>query len=168
MLRHTRFSGFIAAACLFVAAPLLATDLKRVNLETVNSASPFSTTKSGAETGDAERVLLQFWASWCHSCGSIMWDLDELVARKSNVRYMAVSVDEERSAAQAYLEKHPLYDRHSERYFFDDGGRLASALDVDTVPNIFVLDGDGNILEHRTGHLNSSDLQALSVALNID
>ena len=168
MLSHARFSGFIAAACLLVAAPLLASDLQRVNLATVNSASPMATVEPVPDDRNTDRVLLQFWASWCHSCGSIMWDLDELVARKSDVRSMAVSVDEERSAAQAYLEKHPLYSQHGERYFFDDGGRLASALDINTVPNIFVLDGDGNILEHRTGHLNSSDLQALSVALNID
>lgn len=110
-------------------------------------------------------VLLQLWASWCGSCGALMWDLDELASRFPGVTYLAVSIDAEPAAPQAYLARHPLFARHPRRFWFDDGAVLQRRLGVSTVPVIVVLDAAGHeVLRHR-GHVNGAELQRLRRAL---
>ena len=48
---------------------------------------------------DSKLKLIQFWASWCHSCGTILWDFDQLLSQHSTVEYIAVSIDEEATDA---------------------------------------------------------------------
>ena len=108
---------------------------------------------------------MQFWASWCHSCGSIMWDMDDLVSRFGNVKYAAVSLDEQVSDAADYIRRHPLYEKYRGRYFTDDAKTLSSSLEIATVPTILLVDSHGRILVRKQGHLNSDDLKDLSVAM---
>jgi len=115
--------------------------------------------------GENECVLLQFWASWCHSCGGLMWDLDALTDTLEGVTYVAVSVDDDPSAAREYVHGHRLFEKRPDSYFVDTAKTLSSALNVTTVPSIFVLDSNGRILARKFGHLNSRDLQDLTDAI---
>jgi thiol-disulfide isomerase/thioredoxin len=104
-------------------------------------------------------VLLQFWASWCGSCGSLMWDLDELTRGLPDVVYLAVSVDDDAAAPRAYLERHPLFGLHPRRFWFDTSAALKRSLAVEAVPLIVLLDASGRELLRHAGHMNSADLQ---------
>lgn len=104
-------------------------------------------------------VLVQFWASWCGSCGSIMWELDELQRAYPQTAYLAVSTDEKLEPARQYAQKHALYERRSESFVFDTGAQWATALAVNTVPTIVLLDPQGRVLHRHLGHLNSADIQ---------
>jgi thiol-disulfide isomerase/thioredoxin len=108
---------------------------------------------------EGETLLLQFWASWCHSCGSLMWDMDELVTRNEGVHYIAVSIDDVPEDARVYVRKHRLYEKYSDRYFLDAGKKLSQSLGVNTVPTIFLVDSEGRVLVRKSGHLNSTDLR---------
>ncbi len=107
---------------------------------------------------DDELLLLQFWASWCHSCGSLMWDMDEIASRGKRVKYVAVSLDDDREAAATYIRKHQLFPKYSDRYFLDSSKSLSSALDIQTVPSIVLVNASGDVLLAKSGHLNSTDL----------
>jgi thiol-disulfide isomerase/thioredoxin len=107
-------------------------------------------------------LLLQFWASWCHSCGTIMWDMDKLVSQHSHVAYAAVSIDKDFADASTYLKKHALAKKYADNYFFDTGGKLTNFYQVKSVPTIILLDQNDNICFRTTGHLNSDDLFELS------
>jgi thiol-disulfide isomerase/thioredoxin len=54
-------------------------------------------------------VLVSFWATWCQPCLSDMPVLDRLQDRYGGrgLTVLAVSVDEDTGAAQAYLKEHP-------------------------------------------------------------
>jgi thiol-disulfide isomerase/thioredoxin len=110
-------------------------------------------------------MLLQFWASWCHSCSSIMFDLDELLVQYPNTDYLAVSLDDERNDALQYIEKHALYQKYNNQYFIDSDKLLSTTLEVETVPTVILLDADGNEVVRRTGHLNGTDLLHLSTGM---
>jgi thiol-disulfide isomerase/thioredoxin len=110
-------------------------------------------------------VILQFWASWCHSCSSIMFDLDDMLQQFPGTDYLAVSLDDETDDALQYIQKHALYEKYSKQYFIDTNKSLATKLGVETVPTVVLLDADGNEVVRRSGHLNSSDLQQLSAGL---
>lgn len=110
-------------------------------------------------------VLLQFWASWCRSCGQLMSDLDEVAARFPSVRYLAVSTDEDAADGRRRLASHPLFPRHPERFFHDTHGRLAARLQVTTVPTVLVVAADGRVRLRHSGHFNSSELGRLVTLL---
>lgn len=105
-------------------------------------------------------VLLQFWASWCGSCGKLMWDLDGLAAAHPQVAYRAVSIDAQRSDALR-VRSSPLFARHPDRYLQDATGELARRLAVQAVPTLVVLDRAGTERWRHVGHVNSADLQQL-------
>jgi len=114
---------------------------------------------------DGEYVLLQFWASWCHSCGGLMWDMDALTEALDGVKYVAVSLDEDATAAREYLSGHRLFEKRRDSYFVDTTRTLSDALHVTTVPSIVVLDSSGRVIARKAGHLNSRDLQDLTDAI---
>jgi thiol-disulfide isomerase/thioredoxin len=113
----------------------------------------------------AEPVLLQFWASWCHSCAGIMWDMDELMQTYSSIQYLAVSLDEDPQNARDYIRQHALFEKYSDRYFHDENKVLAGQMGVETVPTILLIDGNGEVVVRKTGHLNSKDKQDLVSAM---
>ncbi len=110
-------------------------------------------------------VLLQFWASWCHSCSSIMFDLDELLQLYPDTDYLAVSMDEKRDDALQYIQKHALYKKYNDQYFIDSDKILATKLGVETVPTVILFDAERNEVVRRSGHLNSNDLLQLSAGM---
>lgn len=109
-------------------------------------------------------VLLQFWASWCHSCGGLMWELDRLAAAHPQVPYLAVSIDADRRDAER-ATAHPLHAQHPDRYLHDGDGALARRLAVQVVPTLVVLDASGRERLRHVGHVNSTDLQRLRAVL---
>lgn len=121
---------------------------------------------SGVEAPAADSPsLLQFWASWCHSCAGLMWDMDELVNANPGVQYLAISLDETPENARAYIARHALFEKYKSRYFHDRGKVLAGHYDVVTVPTILLIDGNGDVVVRKSGHLNSTDQQDLSKGL---
>lgn len=112
-----------------------------------------------------QAVLLQFWESWCRSCGKLMSDMDEVAARFPAVRHIVVSIDDDPADAWRRLESHPLFAEHPGRFLHDPGGRLAGYFAVDTVPTVLVIDEDGQERLRHSGHFNSSELQRVTSLL---
>jgi thiol-disulfide isomerase/thioredoxin len=108
-----------------------------------------------------EPVLLQFWASWCRSCGQLMADLDDIAVRFPHVRYLAVSIDDDAAAARRRLKAHPLFPQYSDRFFHDADQQLSKRFDVVTVPTILIIDADGRERLRHSGHFNSTDLNRI-------
>lgn len=175
------FRAALAVACAVasilagaMAGTVAASETSSVQAGEVRGVSPLAwhalslTTVGGDPTGlprvQDGPVLLQFWASTCHSCGRLMWDLDGLSAAFPAVPYLAVSIDDERAEA-ARIREHPLYARHPGRYLHDGTGALADRLTVRVVPTIVVLDAEGRERLRHVGHVNSGDLQRLRALL---
>ena len=126
---------------------------------------PLGDTPSNTAVISEKPLLLQFWASWCHSCSAIMFDLDELLQKYPDTDYLAVSLDEKQVDAKQYISKHKLYQKYNDRYFIDEGKILATKLGVETVPTIILIDAAGNEVVRKSGHLNSADLQQFSAGM---
>jgi thiol-disulfide isomerase/thioredoxin len=106
-------------------------------------------------------LLLQFWASWCRSCMSLMDDADELAGRFPGVRYLAISLDDDIESGQRYLDRLALFAKHPARFYFDLDGHLKSRLAVLTVPTFIIINASGEEVHRHVGHINSAELQAL-------
>ena len=151
---------------LLLAAPAALASADSVDFALLDDVLPIGEDTIDPRPADGEVLLLQFWASWCHSCGSLMWDMDDIASRHENVRYIAVSLDDDADAARAYIRKHKLYSKYSDRYFVDAGKTLASSLDIETVPSILVVSVAGDVSLRKSGHLNSSDLRDIVTAID--
>jgi thiol-disulfide isomerase/thioredoxin len=114
---------------------------------------------------DKKYTLLQFWASWCHSCSGFMYDLDKISASTQSP-YYAISIDNEFIDAKNYLAKHPLYKKHRSRFWFDQQSKLKQSLAITTVPTLVIIDHQGKIIWRTSGHLNSDDLFELKQLLS--
>lgn len=106
-------------------------------------------------------VLLQFWESWCRSCGQLMTEMDEVAGRFPDVSHLVVSTDDDPEDAWRRLAPHPLFSEHPERFFHDSAGQLAAHFEVYTVPTVLVVDSDGQERLRHSGHFNSSELKRL-------
>ena len=150
----------IIVLTVMIALSVAATaDQQRVDFELFEGVRSIGDGALDPRPDEGETLLLQFWASWCHSCGSLMWDMDEIVTQNEGVRYIAVSIDDVADDARAYVRKHRLYEKYSDRYFLDADKQLSQSLGVNTVPSIFLVDRDGTVLVRKSGHLNSADLR---------
>ncbi len=110
---------------------------------------------------DGQPLLLQFWASWCRSCMSLMDEVDVLAQRHPGVRYLAISIDDDIEAGQRYLDRLALFSKHPDRFYFDRDGELKSRLAVQTVPTFIIINAAGTEVHRHVGHINSAELQDL-------
>lgn len=94
-------------------------------------------------------VLVDFWASWCVPCKASFPALDALHRefRDRGVSVVAINLDEERKAADAFLAARP----HQMPVLFDPKGVSATAFVVKGMPSSVVIDRRGNIRYRHQG-----------------
>jgi thiol-disulfide isomerase/thioredoxin len=112
-------------------------------------------------------VLLDIWASWCAPCKEELPALNEMAARLAGkgIEIVAISVDEDREAAETFLKKHK---RWSLTLAHDPGGSVPSSLNPPKMPTSYIIDGQG-IVRHvnagyQTGDARRFEKQLLALA----
>jgi len=115
----------------------------------------------------AQPLLVQFWASWCRSCSGVSGELERLVlqSKSSRLQFLSVSIDETTEEARKTLEqrKSSFLIQHS---FHDHEQHLRTALNIESVPTIVLIDRDGTILLRKEGHLSAGEYLAIKDILS--
>lgn len=110
-------------------------------------------------------VLVDFWASWCVPCRQSFKWLNELHARYADqgLVILGVNLDEERNAAQRFLQKYPA----AFRIGYDPEGNVAEAYQVAVMPSSYLIDQQGRIRLAHTGfrERDTAPLEAAITAL---
>ena len=94
-------------------------------------------------------MLIDFWASWCAPCKEsfpVMKELHEKFSTRGFV-ILAISVDEEKSAMQAFLKKNLV----PFAIVRDPAGKAPEAFGAGTMPTSFVIGADGKITAIHNG-----------------
>ncbi|MBK8996369.1 MAG: TlpA family protein disulfide reductase [Myxococcales bacterium] len=101
-------------------------------------------------------VLVEVVASWCGVCRRAAPTLAAAAKapRQREVRFLAVSVDEERADAAALAKKWDIpYD------VAHDDGRFARSYRIDLLPTFVLIDAEGRIRKVSTGAPKPADVE---------
>jgi cytochrome c biogenesis protein CcmG/thiol:disulfide interchange protein DsbE len=132
-----------------VASTLPAVSVKDLNGQNVNFAEFAS---------NGQITIVSFWATWCKPCLVELTNIDNVYEewqKKYNVRLIAVSVDDSRTAPKVkplVTSKNWTYD-----FLIDANSDLRRALNVTNPPTTFLLDKNGKIVFTHTGYLEGDE-----------
>jgi thiol-disulfide isomerase/thioredoxin len=102
-------------------------------------------------------VYVDFWASWCDPCRKSFPWMAELQKRyKSNLKIIAINLDEKRSDANTFLKQVPA----GFTVAFDPENEVAEAYKLPGMPTSFLIDLKGNIVSKHIG-VRSKEKQAV-------
>lgn len=97
-------------------------------------------------------VYLDFWASWCGPCRKTFPWMNQINAKyaKDGLEIVAVSVDQDRGAAEQFLVKYP----PEFQILLDQTRKIAKLYKVKGVPTSFLIDREGVV---RHSHLGMNE-----------
>ena len=130
-------------------AQLPSVTLKTLSGKTVNTAEL---------NNDGKPFIISFFALWCKPCLRELKAIHEVYEdwqAETGVKIFAVSIDE----AQNSQKVKPLVDQNEWEYeiLLDPNSDFKRALGVSIIPAVFVLDGDGKIVDSRNGYTDGSE-----------
>jgi len=105
-------------------------------------------------------IVLNFWATWCPPCIEETPSLENFAVemREKGVTVIGVSVDEDRTAVQKFVERF----RVSYPIALDSNQTVATRYGTFKFPETYIIDRNGKVVEKVIGAINWQDPRMLS------
>jgi thiol-disulfide isomerase/thioredoxin len=109
-------------------------------------------------------VLLDFWASWCVPCQEELPLLDEMATRLAGkgIEFVGVSIDEEKSDAEGFLERKKSWTL---KLGHDPEQAGAKLFNPPKMPTSYVIDREG-VVRHVNAGFQRADVEKVEAQLN--
>ena len=151
MKKFISFLSILLFVQLISAQSLPSVSLKSLDGKTVNTAQL---------SNDGKPFIISFFATWCKPCLRELNAINEVYADwqdETGVKLIAISVDQ----AQNTNRVKPLVDRMGWDYevLLDANSDFTRALNINSalIPVVLIVDGNGNIVDRRTGYTDGSE-----------
>ena len=149
MKRILLLSALLLAGIAAAHAQLPSVSLKSIDGKTVDTAK--------LENG-GKPFIISFFATWCKPCNRELNAIHEVYPDwqdETGVKVVAVSIDQ----AQNIQKVKPLVDSNGWEYdvLLDPNGDFKRAMGVNMIPHVFIVDGQGKIVESRSGYTEGGE-----------
>ncbi|MGM9754029.1 MAG: TlpA family protein disulfide reductase [Candidatus Cryptobacteroides sp.] len=151
--------AFLLSICSFAQLPSVKID--NLKGEQINTNSLLD---------DGKPMIISFWACTCKPCIQELDSINENLPdwlEEADFKVVAVSTDDARFSAKA----RSLAQGHGWEDFvqlYDKNQDFMRAMNVSVTPQVFVLDGKGNIVYSHTGYVPGSELELLDAIKGIE
>jgi thiol-disulfide isomerase/thioredoxin len=133
------------------------TDPMQFNLRRVDGSAALNMANARGKT-----VVLDFWTTWCSYCHVtelVLSDMKKKFAGRDDVVFLAINKDEDESQVAPFVKEM----KYEGTLLFADG--LDTALKVETIPTIIVLDHAGKVAYRNQGFVPDNFSDVLSAAI---
>ena len=120
-------------------------------------ASISSHSEASAQSYSNKIMIYDFWASWCESCVKNLKKLGQSFPEEANQKLKLVSIDDSEADAKEILSSEELqsYQVLQKGMVWDPKGKLQRKFQVERVPTIIAVDGNGRVVFRHEGLLTS-------------
>ena len=113
-------------------------------------------------SNDGKPMVISFWATWCAPCKKELNAIHEVYEDwqdETGVKVIAVSIDDARSATRVK----PYVDAQGWDFevLMDTNGDFKRSLNVNNVPQTFLIDGNGDIVWTHGGYSPGDEYELL-------
>lgn len=146
-----RLSVLVAVLAVAIAA---SAQLPSVRLKTIDG----KTIDTSSINNDGKPFVMSFFATWCKPCLRELKAIHEVYPdwqEETGMKLVAVSVDEAQNANKVK----PMADAEGWEYevLLDPNSELKRTLGIQNIPHVIIFDGEGNIVESRSGYTDGSE-----------
>ena len=138
--------GMVATA---IYAQLPSVSLKDIDGKTIDTA---------VLNNDGKPFVISFFATWCKPCNRELKAISEQYADwqdETGMKVVAISIDQ----AQNINKVKPMVDAEGWEYevLLDPNSDFRRALGIQMIPHVLIIDGEGKIVESRSGYTEGAE-----------
>ena len=106
--------------------------------------------------------IVDFFATWCKPCNRELDAISEVYdewREETGVKIFAISLDQAHNVAKVK----PLVENHGWEYdvLLDPNGDMQRALSVQSIPYVFIVDGNGKIVYKHIGYTDGAEAELI-------
>ena len=148
------FKKLTLVALLLIGSTVAYAQLPAVTLKTIEG----KTVNTAKLSNDGKPFVITFFSTWCKPCHRELKAIHEVYPDwqdETGMKVIAVSIDE----GQNVNKVKPLVDASAWEYevLLDSNGDFKRAMGVSTIPALFIIDGNGKIVDRHTGYTDGSE-----------
>ena len=145
---------FLLALMLIMVCTTMSAQLPSVMLKTLDG----KTVDTSKLNNNGKPFIISFFATWCKPCNRELKAIHEQYAEwqeETGVKVIAISIDQ----AQNINKVKPLVDSEEWEYeiLLDPNSEFRRAMGVQMIPHVFIIGGDGTIVESRSGYADGGE-----------
>ena len=154
---------FLSVICLALAGIAIAQNAtmpQNITIKTLDGTS----VQTSAIQNDGKPIILSFWATWCKPCNRELNTIKEVYQEwqeETGVKLVAVSIDDARSASR--VKPHVNGNDWEYEVYIDQNQDFKRAMNVNDVPYMCILNGEGQIVWQHTSYAPGSEEEVYEV-----